>query len=302
VLVGTTVKSVTRDTTRLTVWGGNGLRRDADIVLIVVGVRPNVQLAAAAGARLGTAGAIAVDEHMRTSVPDIYAAGDCVHTHHRLLPEPTYLPLGTTAHKQGRVAGENAIGGDRRFAGVLGTQVVKIFDRGVAATGLRDPEAGRAGYAPATIEATADDHKAYYPGATRSASASLATPAQASSSAPSWSATSAPKSPNASTCSPPQRTTATPSTSSPTSTCPTPHHSETPGTPSKSPPNTGPPPPRTIEDPSHRGAADRRPVGQGHAMLQRADRRPPIRAERDQLAVHHPFGRVPDGRAGPSSG
>jgi NADPH-dependent 2,4-dienoyl-CoA reductase/sulfur reductase-like enzyme len=100
---------------------------------------------------------------MRTGLPGIYAAGDCVITHHRLLGE-TYLPLGTTAHKQGRVAGENAAGGHREFAGSLGTQVVKIFSHAAARTGLRDHEAAAAGFAPVTIRSEADDHKAYYPG------------------------------------------------------------------------------------------------------------------------------------------
>jgi NADPH-dependent 2,4-dienoyl-CoA reductase/sulfur reductase-like enzyme len=103
---------------------------------------------------------------MRTGLPDIYAAGDCVITHHRLLGE-TYLPLGTTAHKQGRVAGENALGGSRQFAGSLGTQVVKIFDQAAARTGLRDHEAAAAGFDPVTIASQADDHKAYYPGSHR---------------------------------------------------------------------------------------------------------------------------------------
>ena len=103
---------------------------------------------------------------MRTSVPGVFAAGDCVITHHRLLGV-TYLPLGTTAHKQGRVAGENALGGNRRFAGSLGTQVVKIFDQAVARTGLRDHEAAAAGFDPATVVSQADDHKAYYPGSHR---------------------------------------------------------------------------------------------------------------------------------------
>ena len=85
---------------------------------------------------------------MRTGIPDVYAAGDCVITHHRLLGE-TYLPLGTTAHKQGRVAGENAVGGQREYAGSLGTQVVKIFEHAAARTGLRQHEAVQAGYDPA---------------------------------------------------------------------------------------------------------------------------------------------------------
>jgi NADPH-dependent 2,4-dienoyl-CoA reductase/sulfur reductase-like enzyme len=98
--------------------------------------------------------------------PGSIAAGDCVITHHRLLGV-TYLLLGTTAHKQGRVAGENALGGNRRFAGSLGTQVVKIFDQAVARTGLRDHEAAAAGFDPVTVASQADDHKAYYPGSHR---------------------------------------------------------------------------------------------------------------------------------------
>ncbi|HEY7274389.1 MAG TPA: FAD-dependent oxidoreductase [Trebonia sp.] len=135
----------------------------ADLVLVVTGVRPETALAVGAGASLGVRGAIVVDRSMRTGLPDVYAAGDCVVTHHRLLGE-TYLPLGTTAHKQGRVAGENAAGGRREFAGSLGTQVVKVFDQAAARTGLRDHEAVRAGFDPVTIAFEADDHKAYYPG------------------------------------------------------------------------------------------------------------------------------------------
>ena len=138
----------------------------ADMVLVVVGVRPDTALAASAGAELGVGGAISVDGGMRTNLDGVFAAGDCVVTHHRLLGL-TYLPLGTTAHKQGRVAGENAIGGSREFAGSLGTQVVKIFDMAAARTGLRDHEALSAGFDPVTVELEADDHKAYYPGSHR---------------------------------------------------------------------------------------------------------------------------------------
>jgi NADPH-dependent 2,4-dienoyl-CoA reductase/sulfur reductase-like enzyme len=135
----------------------------AGLILVVTGVRPETDLAVGAGASRGARGAIQVDKAMRTGLPDIYAAGDCVITHHRLLGE-TYLPLGTTAHKQGRVAGENAAGGHREFAGSLGTQVVKIFYQAAARTGLRDHEAAAAGYDPVTVAFEADDHKAYYPG------------------------------------------------------------------------------------------------------------------------------------------
>ncbi|HEY5357786.1 MAG TPA: FAD-dependent oxidoreductase [Streptosporangiaceae bacterium] len=176
VLTGTTVRQITRTDTgetgqvqvQVDATGADGtaVTRLADMVLVVVGVRPDTTLAASAGATLGPRDTIAVDRGMRTSLPDVYAAGDCVVTYHRLLGE-TYLPLGTTAHKQGRVAGENALGGNREFAGSLGTQVVKIFDQAAARTGLRDHEAAAAGYDPVTVHSGADDHKAYYPGSHR---------------------------------------------------------------------------------------------------------------------------------------
>src|ERR1039457_2759280 len=174
VLTGTTVRQISRanrdEAGRLHVEAaaadGTGVTRPADMVLVVVGVRPDTALAAEAGAARGARGAITVNRGMRTSLPDVFAAGDCVVTHHRLLGE-TYLPLGTTAHKQGRVAGENALGGSREFAGSLGTQVVKIFDQAAARTGLRDHEATAAGLAPVTVQSEADDHKAYYPGSHR---------------------------------------------------------------------------------------------------------------------------------------
>ena len=143
---------------------GAEFSRTADLVLAVVGVAPNTRLLERAGATLGAGRAVAVDEAMRTGLPHVYAAGDGVVTHHRLLGV-TYLPLGTTAHKQGRVAGENAVGGDARFAGSLGTQVVKVFDLVAARTGLRDNEAATAGLSPVSATAVADDHKIYYPGA-----------------------------------------------------------------------------------------------------------------------------------------
>jgi NADPH-dependent 2,4-dienoyl-CoA reductase/sulfur reductase-like enzyme len=174
VLAGTTVRAITRaapgQAGRLEVAAiaadGKAVTCAADLVLVVAGVRPEVALAAEAGAALGVRGAIAVDPGMRTNLPDVFAAGDCVITHHRLLGV-TWLPLGTTAHKQGRVAGENALGGNRQFAGSLGTQVVKIFDQAAARTGLRDYEAAAAGFDPVTVGSQADDHKAYYPGSHR---------------------------------------------------------------------------------------------------------------------------------------
>ncbi|MGK9148482.1 FAD-dependent oxidoreductase [Plantibacter flavus] len=168
VVTGTRVERINKTSSGLTVSGqqdGRAFERGAELVLVVVGVRPNTSLLTEAGASTGPGGAVVVDEQMRTGLPHVWAAGDGIVTHHRLLGV-TYLPLGTTSHKQGRVAGENAIGGNARFAGSLGTQVVKVFDLVAARTGLRDQEAVTAGYSPHSSTAIADDHKAYYPGAT----------------------------------------------------------------------------------------------------------------------------------------
>ena len=117
----------------------------ADFVILAVGVRPNTVLAEKAGIALGFRGAIAVDSHMRTDKPNIYAAGDCAETLHLVTGKKTYIPLGSTANKQGRVAGENAGGRATTFEGVVGTAVTKIFDLEVARTGLTSLDAEREG-------------------------------------------------------------------------------------------------------------------------------------------------------------
>jgi NADPH-dependent 2,4-dienoyl-CoA reductase/sulfur reductase-like enzyme len=162
-----TVKAIHRDHDSLVVAGEPDFSRAVDLVLVVVGVRPDTDLAVSAGIETGVRGAIRVDRQMRTNLPDVLTAGDCVETYHRLLDRPAYLPLGTTAHKQGRVAGETAVGGTATFAGSLGTQVVKVFGLAVARTGLRDQEASGAGLDPVTVGSVEYDHKAYYPGAHR---------------------------------------------------------------------------------------------------------------------------------------
>jgi NADPH-dependent 2,4-dienoyl-CoA reductase/sulfur reductase-like enzyme len=161
----TTVLAISSDDGALRVSGEPDLDVLADVVLVSVGVQPETTLAAGAGAELGARGAIAVDPTMATSLPDVWAAGDCAETQHAITATNTYLPLGTTAHKQGRIAGENALSGSREFAGSLGTQIVKVFDLAAARTGLRDDEARAAGFDPLTVAATAPGHKPYYPGA-----------------------------------------------------------------------------------------------------------------------------------------
>ena len=162
---GVQVQRIRAKEARLCATGTGAFEAQADLVLVAVGVQPRTELAQEVGIELGTQGAVRVSRTMATSIPDIFAAGDCIETWHRVLEAPTYLPLGTTAHKQGRVAGENAVGGKRLFAGTLGTQVVKVFDLAIARTGLHEQEARTAGFDPCTIEATYFDHKIYYPGA-----------------------------------------------------------------------------------------------------------------------------------------
>lgn len=165
VVNGISVQTIQQKQDQLWVKGSEGFEAIADLVLVAVGARPATELAETAGVELGETGAIKVNPQMATTVPQIYAAGDCVETQHRLLEAPTYLPLGTTAHKQGRVAGENAVGGDAAFSGSLGTQVVKVFELAIARTGLREAEAQEAGYTPITVEFETWDHKVYYPDA-----------------------------------------------------------------------------------------------------------------------------------------
>jgi NADPH-dependent 2,4-dienoyl-CoA reductase/sulfur reductase-like enzyme len=159
------VQQISAEEARLCVSGTGALEAYADLVVVAAGVQPRTELAQGPGIERGVQGATRVSRTMATSIPDIFAAGDCVETWHRVIARPTYLPLGTTAHKQGRIAGENAVGGERLFAGTVGTQVVKVFDLAIARTGLREHEARAVGFDPFTVEGAYFDHKVYYPGA-----------------------------------------------------------------------------------------------------------------------------------------
>jgi len=135
----------------------------ADMVILAIGVRPNVGLAERAGLEIGPTGAIKVDERMQTSDPDIYAAGDCVECTDLLTGRPCYVPLGSTANKQGRVAAINVCGGRDTFPGVLGSTVCKVFDYCVARTGLTESNARELGYNVTTVLAPAPDRAHYMP-------------------------------------------------------------------------------------------------------------------------------------------
>ncbi|HEV2177927.1 MAG TPA: FAD-dependent oxidoreductase [Terriglobia bacterium] len=146
---------------RLT-WEGGSC--ETPCVILATGVRPRAKLAAEAEIVLGPTGAIAVNEAMETSVAAVYAAGDCAETTHRVSGRPVYFPLGTTANKQGRVAGENAAGGRARFAGVMGTAASKVFGLEVARTGLSRAEAEEAGFAAAAASVHAPSYARYLGG------------------------------------------------------------------------------------------------------------------------------------------
>ena len=142
----------------------SGKEIEADFVLASFGVRPNIELAEKAGIKLGETGAIKVNERLETSQEDIYAAGDCIETTHLLTKQPTWIPLGTTANKTGRVAGSNLAGGELEFKGVLGTAITKICELTAARTGLTEQEAKELDYEVATSLVEVGNHAHYYPG------------------------------------------------------------------------------------------------------------------------------------------
>ena len=141
----------------------------AELVIVAVGIEPSVDLAVDAGVRLGASGAIEVDRNMRTSLPDVWAAGDCVQTVNLASGEPVWVPLGDTANQMGRVAGTNAASPNGEnlleFPGVLGTGIFKVFDLGVGKTGLSEKGAENAGFNVESVGIESSDRAGYFPGA-----------------------------------------------------------------------------------------------------------------------------------------
>ena len=143
----------------------SGRRLPADLVVLGLGVRPNVALAKEAGIPLGPSGGIAVDHRMRTQAEGVWAAGDCVESIHRLSGQRIVVALGTHANKQGRVAGVNLGGGYATFPGVIGTAITKLCDLEVARTGLSEAEAEDAGYRFVSASVDSTTKAGYFPGA-----------------------------------------------------------------------------------------------------------------------------------------
>ena len=124
----------------------DGTRIIAGLTLLAAGVRPETSLAAACGIELGVAGAIRTNERMETSLPNIWACGDCVEHTHLVTGKKVWRPLGSTANKTGRIAGDQVSGGTLEFRGILGTGIFSVFGLAVAQTGLSEREAREAGY------------------------------------------------------------------------------------------------------------------------------------------------------------
>jgi NADPH-dependent 2,4-dienoyl-CoA reductase/sulfur reductase-like enzyme len=150
---------------RLGYVAAGGQRMSADLALVSVGVKPSTELARAAGLELGPSGAIRADARQVTSEPSILAAGDCCEAVHVVTGKPAWVPLGTTANKQGKIAGENAVGGSARFGGIAGTNVTKVFGLEAAQTGLTHDGANSMGLRPTSVSITSTSRARAYPGA-----------------------------------------------------------------------------------------------------------------------------------------
>ena len=167
ILTGTSVKAFTDDgqgNVGAVITDAGTL--EADLVVLAVGVRPNVDLAVECGVVLGATGAIAVNERMETSIKDIYAAGDCAENINLISGRPVWYPMGSTANKTGRVAAINFAGKTHKdtMEGVLGTSILKLFELNVGKTGFSERDASALGYDVETVLVPAQDRAHYYPG------------------------------------------------------------------------------------------------------------------------------------------
>jgi NADPH-dependent 2,4-dienoyl-CoA reductase/sulfur reductase-like enzyme/rhodanese-related sulfurtransferase len=142
VIKGASVEQITLESVNLE----DGTRIEGELVILAAGVKPNTALAREAGIETGQSGAIRVNEKMETNLGDIYACGDCIEQLHLVTGKPVYRPLGSTANKTGRIAGDNASGGNLEFRGILGTGIFKVFGLTVGQTGLSQREALENGF------------------------------------------------------------------------------------------------------------------------------------------------------------
>lgn len=136
---------------------------ETDIVVIAAGVKPVVDIAVDAGIELGPTGAIKVNPRMETRIKDIYACGDCAEKINMVSKRPSWVPLGSTANKEGRVCAINVSGGDENFDGIMGSAVLRYMDFNISRTGLTEKEALRFGYDVVSVLITKRDRAGYMP-------------------------------------------------------------------------------------------------------------------------------------------
>lgn len=141
----------------------NGKKVETDMVVLSVGVRPNVKFAVDAGIELGVTGAIKVNSQMETNIKDIYACGDCVEKYHAVADVPCWIPLGSTANKEGRCCAINVSGDVDNFEGVLGSTVTRYFNFTMSMTGLTEKQALKYGFDPISVVVRKNDKASYMP-------------------------------------------------------------------------------------------------------------------------------------------
>lgn len=141
----------------------NGLEIQTDMVILATGVKPNVEIAKEAGIELGETGAIKVNDRMQTNIEDIYAAGDCIEKRNIVSGTPVWVPLGSTATKEGRCAAINMCGGEDHFLGISGSAVTRYFGLTMSITGLTVKQATKLGYEPVSATITKLDKVGYLP-------------------------------------------------------------------------------------------------------------------------------------------
>ncbi len=160
--VGVGLKAILADTKEVEL--SDGRKLPADLVLFSVGVRPELSLAKQAGLTIGESGGLQVDATLKTSDPDIFAAGDMTEVVQKVSGRKVRIPLAGPANRQGRIAATNALGGALRYRGAIGTSVVKLIDATAAATGLTEKAARDAGFDVGVSIVHKDHHAGYYPG------------------------------------------------------------------------------------------------------------------------------------------
>ncbi len=143
----------------------SGKEFDADFVILCVGIVPNSEIAAEAGIEIGESGAIKVNKLMQTSVHNIYACGDCCEEPHIISGVSSWIPLGSTANKEGRCAAQNAAGIYTEFEGVLGSAVSRCLNTTMSKTGLTEEEAVKFGFTPVSVVVSKNDIVGYMPDA-----------------------------------------------------------------------------------------------------------------------------------------